>query len=105
MITRFKVKKEQLKAKVKARRVTKPKEKIYGNRIKELLIKKEMSDKELSDISGVITSHLSRIINGKRMCISLPVAFKIAEALNEPIENVFMHKKPITSKKIEDDAN
>ena len=39
------------------------------------------------------TSHLSRIINGQRRCISLPIAIKIANALQRPIEEIFIYKK------------
>ena len=71
----------------------KAKEKIHGNRIREILDDIGMSQIELADLSlGGDTSHLSRIINGQRRCISLPIAFKIAEALNKPVEEVFIYK-------------
>lgn len=70
----------------------KPKEKLYGNRIRELLQKKDMSVQELSDTTGLRPSHISLIINGQRRCISLPIAFKISLALNETIENIFLYK-------------
>jgi len=70
----------------KIKKPMKPKEKMYGNRIREILMSKEMSPQELSDITGIVPSHISRIINGKRLSLSLPIAFKIAEALGEPIE-------------------
>ena len=85
------------------RKKMKPKEKMWGNRIKEILTAKEMSPQELSDITGIIPSHMSRIINGKRMCISLPIAMKIAEALNEPIEKKFIYRAPVA--KLDDDMN
>lgn len=73
----------------------KPKEKLYGNRIRQLLSERKMSQAELSDISGIPTSHLTRIINGKRMCVSLPIALKLAEALKTPVENLFLLRKPL----------
>jgi len=79
----------------------KPKEKMYGNRIKEILMHKRMSIQELSDISQIRMSHLSRIINGHRRCISLPIAMKIAQSLKMPVEEVFLYAQP----KIEEDAD
>jgi DNA-binding XRE family transcriptional regulator len=71
----------------------KPKEKIHGNRIREILIEKEMSQIELADLAlDGDTAHLSRIINGQRRCISLPIAFKISEALKMNVEDVFIYK-------------
>lgn len=73
----------------------KSKEKIYGNRIKAILQLKQMSQQELADISGLEVSHLSKIILGKRMCISLPIAFKISTSLELPIEEIFIFKRPL----------
>lgn len=70
----------------------KSKDKIYGNRIRQVLIEKNMSHIELSDLSGVIPSHLSKIINGQRRCVSLPIAFKIARALKTPVEELFIYQ-------------
>ena len=69
----------------------KPKAKIHGNRIREILNETGMTQQELADISlDGNTSHLSRIINGSRRCVSLPIAFKIADALNKPVEEIFI---------------
>lgn len=71
----------------------KPKEKIHGNRIREILDTTGMSQQELADISlNGNAAHLSRIMNGQRRCISLPIAFKIAEALKMQVEDVFIYK-------------
>jgi len=71
----------------------KPKEKIHGNRIREILDRIEMSQQELADLSlNGNSAHLSRIMNGQRRCISLPIAFKIADALKMTIEDVFIYK-------------
>lgn len=78
----------------KTNKTKKPKEKIYGNRIREILATTEMSQQELCDIAlGGDAAHLSKIINGKRRCISLPIAIKIANALKRPVEEVFIYKK------------
>jgi DNA-binding XRE family transcriptional regulator len=58
-----------------------------------------MTQQELADISlDGNTSHLSRIINGSRRCVSLPIAFKIAEALNMKVEQVFIYKSESNEK-------
>ena len=72
----------------------KPKDKMHSNRIMLLLKEKDMTQQELSDITGIFTTHLTKIIQGKRRCISLPTAIKIAKALNEKIEDVFIYRKP-----------
>lgn len=69
----------------------KPKEKIHGNNIREMLAAAGMTQQELADTAlNGNAAHLSRIMNGQRRCISLPIAFKIAEALNKPVEEVFI---------------
>ena len=73
----------------------KPKEKIYGNRIRQILQELQMSQVELSDITGLEQTYISKIILGKRMCISLPIAFKISAALNRPVEEVFIAKRAV----------
>ena len=83
----------------------KQKEKMYGNRIKEFLTKKQMYLQELSDITEISLSHLSRIVNGQRRCISLPIAIKISQALKEPVEAVFLYQAPVQIAEIEDDLN
>lgn len=82
MITRFNTKKEK-----------KAKSKLYSNRIKIILNEIEMSQQELADLIETNPAHLSRIINGQRQCISLPIAYKIAKALNRPIEEIFQLNK------------
>ena len=82
----------------------KSKEKIYGNRIKMILKESGMTQQELAKMTGLEPSHVSKIILGKRRCISLPIAFKISQALKKPIEEIFIpHKTKI--KVIEDDMN
>jgi plasmid maintenance system antidote protein VapI len=83
----------------------KAKEKMYGNHIKAILSEKGMSPQELSDVADILPSHISRIINGKRRCISLPIAIKISQALGMPVESVFIYKKPVSKAILEDDSN
>lgn len=69
----------------------KTKEKLHSNKIRQILTEIDMSQAELADIAlDGNAAHLSRIINGQRRCISLPIAIKIAVALNRPVEEVFV---------------
>jgi transcriptional regulator with XRE-family HTH domain len=71
----------------------KPKEKLHSNRIRIILEEIEMSQQELADLAlDGDASHLSRIINGQRRSISLPIAIKIANVLKKPVEEVFIYK-------------
>jgi DNA-binding XRE family transcriptional regulator len=71
----------------------KEKEKLHSNKIRQILQHIGMSQQELADIAlDGNAAHLSRIINGGRRCISLPIAIKISKALNKPVEEVFIHK-------------
>jgi DNA-binding XRE family transcriptional regulator len=76
----------------------KPKSKMYSNRIKEILRETGMSQQELADIIETNPAHLSRIINGQRQCISLPIAMKIAKALNHTVEAIFKSTKEVKAK-------
>jgi DNA-binding XRE family transcriptional regulator len=72
-------------------REKKSKEKLHSNRIRQILTEIDMTQAELADIAlDGDASHLSRIINGGRRCISLPIAIKISKALNRPVEEVFI---------------
>ncbi len=88
MINKFKTAAAKKKAKGK-----KAKRKMYSNRIKAILREIDMPQQELSDITKIDTSHLSRIINGQRMNLSLPIALIIAKALKRPVEEVFQMSK------------
>lgn len=71
----------------------KPKEKLHSNRIRIILEEIEMSQAELADLAlDGDAAHLSRIINGQRRSISLPIAIKIANVLKKPVEEVFIYK-------------
>ncbi len=73
---------------------TKPKSKLYGNKIRQILQDIEMSPQELADRIETSPSHISRIINGQRRCISLPIAMKIALVLGRPVEEIFIYQNP-----------
>jgi DNA-binding XRE family transcriptional regulator len=78
----------------KDKNVKKQKEKLHSNKIRIILEEIGMSQQELADIAcDGYASNLSRIINGQRRCISLPIAIKISRALNRPVEEVFIYKK------------
>lgn len=68
----------------------KPKSQLAGNNINFILNELGMIQQELADLTGLSPGHLSRIINGKRKCLSLPIAFKIAQVLDRPVEYVFI---------------
>lgn len=68
----------------------KPKSKLAGNNITFILNEIGMIQQELAELTGLDPAYLSRIINDKRKCLSLPIAFKIAKVLNKPVEKVFI---------------
>lgn len=71
----------------------KSKEKLHSNKIRQILQEIDMTQQELADLAlDGNAAHLSRIINGQRRCISLPIAIKISRALNKPVEEVFIYK-------------
>jgi len=83
-------------AKVKRATILKPKkakEKLHSNKIRQILAEIEMSQAELADLAlDGNAGYMSRIINGNRRCISLPIAIKIARVLGRPVEEVFIYK-------------
>jgi DNA-binding XRE family transcriptional regulator len=83
-----------LKKDIKMEIQKKNKEKIHSNKIRQILLDKQMTQQELADLAlDGNTAHLSRIINGQRRCISLPIAMKISLVLGMPVEQVFIYKK------------
>ena len=97
MIKKFNTKGKQFtKEKVKLKPIAKKykvRDKIHSNLIKSILQKKGMSQQELADIClAGDKAYLSKIINGKRKNISLPLALKIAKALNTTTEKLFILK-------------
>ena len=91
--------------KKKTVKVKKPKEKLHSNRIKIILEEIGMSQQELADLAlGGNKAHLSRIMNGQRRCISLPIAIRICKVLNMPVEEVFIYKQEYEAEKTENQA-
>jgi len=72
----------------------KAKEEIFGNNILDILSEIHMSQQELADTVGTNASHISKIINNHNRCISLPIAMKIANVLDRPVEEVFILDNP-----------
>jgi DNA-binding XRE family transcriptional regulator len=84
----------------KEKKVKKPKEKLHSNKIRLILDEIGMSQQELADLTlDGNAAHLSRIINGQRRCISLPIAIKISKVLKRPVEEVFIYKANETKEK------
>lgn len=91
---------KQNKAKAKKRvnrstilKVKKPKEKLHSNRIRQVLAEINMCQQELADLAlNGDAGYMSKIINGGRRCISLPIAIKIARVLGRPVEEIFIYK-------------
>lgn len=82
------------------KKVKKPKEKLHSNKIRIILDEIGMSQQELADLTlDGNAAHLSRIINGQRRCISLPIAIKISKVLKRPVEEVFIYKANETKEK------
>jgi plasmid maintenance system antidote protein VapI len=74
----------------------KPKEKMHSNNIRAILRANNVTQQELARVAlNNDKSHLSRIINGKSNCISLPIAIRIAKALGKPVEKVFNYKEKV----------
>ena len=91
--------------KKKTVKVKKPKEKLHSNRIKIILEEIGMSQQELADLAlRGNAAHLSRIMNGQRRCISLPIAIRICKVLNMPVEEVFIYKQEYEAEKTENQA-
>lgn len=72
----------------------KPKEAV-SNRLGIVLAELEMTQAELSELTDLYPSHISEIISGKRKGVTLPIALKIAKALNKKVEDIFFEPKTI----------
>lgn len=89
---------EKPKAKKRVKRASivkpkKPKEKLHSNRIRQVLAEINMCQQELADLAlNGDAGYMSKIINGGRRCISLPIAIKIARVLGRPVEEIFIYK-------------
>lgn len=63
---------------------------VVGNRIREILKEKNMRPTELASKTGFQDSYLNRIMSGHIKNVTMPTAFKIAKALEMPLENIFI---------------
>lgn len=59
------------------------------NRLQELRIDRGWSQKELAEISNVAKTTISSIESGKSVNPSVDIAFKLSQALNVHIEEIF----------------
>lgn len=65
--------------------------KIKQNYIRKILQDKGMTQQELADLSlNGDRQTLSKIVLGKKRCISLPTAINICRVLQMPVEQVFI---------------
>jgi transcriptional regulator with XRE-family HTH domain len=71
-------------------KMKKEKIKVAYNRVREVLENQQMSQQELADRVGTNRAHISKIVNQKSPSISLPIAIKIAQELNTPVEQLFV---------------
>lgn len=85
------VNKSDLDSMMKKPRQRKPKDQIVSNNLRQILDDREMTQQELSDLTGILPQHLSLIIKNKRKCISLPTALKISRALELSVEDIFTY--------------
>jgi transcriptional regulator with XRE-family HTH domain len=65
--------------------------KITGNYIKKHLTDMGQTQAWLARKCGVLPAHISEITLNKRKGISLAIAAKIARALKQPLEKVFIY--------------
>lgn len=70
----------------------KERDKLVSNKIKFYLDQSGMNQQELADTVDCNKSHISKIISGKRPCVSLSLAIKICEVLGQHVEEVFNFK-------------
>lgn len=61
-----------------------------NNKIKEYRIEKEITQEQLSQISGVARTVIAQLESGKRKNITSDTMLKISKALDEPVENIFL---------------
>lgn len=62
---------------------------LEDNRIRQIMRKQGITQKELGDLTGISQGDLSRIIAGKKVRLTLINANKIAKALGYSIEYIW----------------
>ena len=83
----------KLKKLPRKQKVKRGKAKIYGHRLREVMEQKGICDLELADEIQSNAPHVHRILKNERLCLSLPIAMKIAKVLQTPIEELFFMSK------------
>lgn len=72
---------------------------IVGNKLRQILIKENITQHAFAELSGVSTSVIQKICQDKRNNVSLPIAMTIAETLMRQVEDIFFLKKAKDGKK------
>jgi transcriptional regulator with XRE-family HTH domain len=62
---------------------------VTGNRLRAILVQRNLTQSGLSDKSGAGRQVISRIINGKSQIISSVTALNIAVSLGVPVPELF----------------
>jgi DNA-binding XRE family transcriptional regulator len=73
---------------IKKPRPKKQKDGISNNLV-QILADANMTQQELADLTDLYPSHISEIVRGVRKGVTLPIAIKIAKALNMQVEDIF----------------
>ncbi|MDO4393561.1 MAG: helix-turn-helix transcriptional regulator [Bacillota bacterium] len=60
------------------------------NKLKIVREKKDMTQKELVEKSGVSRTVISQLENGTRSVVTSETMLKISKALEEPLEDIFL---------------
>lgn len=66
--------------------------------LKEVMAARGVTNQELAERIPTSAPHVSRIISGKRPCLSLPIAIRIAQILKTPVEKLFIISIPENDK-------
>lgn len=61
-----------------------------NNRIKKIRLDKNISQEQLSQISGVTRTVIAQLESGKKKNITSDTMLKISKALDEPVEKIFL---------------
>lgn len=73
----------------KKAKVRRPRIKIEYNTVAQVMEEKGIIVQEMADLLKTNPGLVSRIINQKRPCISLPLALRIGQILGMPVEQLF----------------
>ncbi len=79
---------------VKKKKARKKRISIIKNKVGEKMAEKHISMQELADRIPTNAPHVWRIMRGERPCLSLPLALRIGQILETPVEELFIIKRP-----------